>query len=169
MLRVANEALRFQPPEALTRESEQTSGPRSGGGQSFGRGRQALLQRLTKLGVEPEKIEQIGAEMGTQVSKLRQQMQGGGFDRGQFRLQIRALRDRLLAKILSAEQLTAFEKSIKSRSDSRPGEIWVEDTDGIPQRRRIRLGISDDRFTEIISGKIEEGEKAITRIRAIKS
>lgn len=43
-----------------------------------------------------------------------------------------------------------------------PGVIWVLDSAGQPQPRRVRLGISNGRETALVSGDLKEGETVIT-------
>ena len=162
--RIANEALRFRPPDTQL----QVSGDHFEQGNNRNRGGGALIQRLKKSGVKPENIEKINAAISTEVAKLRQQLQSGGIDREQFRAQIKLRRNHILASLLSKDQMNAFKKTAKDRSDSKSAEIWVENADGSLQRRKIRVGISDDHFTEVVSGKINLGEKVITRMRTNK-
>jgi hypothetical protein len=43
-----------------------------------------------------------------------------------------------------------------------PGVIWVLDSAGQPQPRRVRLGISNGRETALVSGDLKEGDTVIT-------
>jgi len=40
--------------------------------------------------------------------------------------------------------------------------VWVLGQDGKPQRRRIKVGLSDGASTEVVDGNLQEGEMAIT-------
>jgi hypothetical protein len=40
--------------------------------------------------------------------------------------------------------------------------IWIADGSSI-EPRRVRAGLSDDRFTEILSGELKEGEQVVLR------
>src|SRR6266568_1907857 len=40
--------------------------------------------------------------------------------------------------------------------------IWVADQNGTPQRRRIKVGLSDGVSTEVVEGNLQEGEMVIT-------
>ena len=43
-----------------------------------------------------------------------------------------------------------------------PGMIWVLDSAGQPQPRRVRLGITNGRETAMVSGDLKEGDTVIT-------
>ena len=40
--------------------------------------------------------------------------------------------------------------------------VWVMGQDGKPQRRRIKIGLTDGAATEIVEGNLVEGEMVIT-------
>jgi multidrug efflux pump subunit AcrA (membrane-fusion protein) len=40
--------------------------------------------------------------------------------------------------------------------------VWVLGQDGKPQARRIRIGLTDGSFTEVVEGNLQEGETVIT-------
>ena len=42
---------------------------------------------------------------------------------------------------------------------------WVEAEDGMLDERRLRIGVSDGRRTEVVAGELEEGEAVVTRAR----
>jgi multidrug efflux pump subunit AcrA (membrane-fusion protein) len=55
---------------------------------------------------------------------------------------------------------------MRIQSEARRGQVWIT-PDGIKiEPRQIRMGISDDSFTEILSG-VEEGDEVVTRIREV--
>ena len=43
-----------------------------------------------------------------------------------------------------------------------PGMIWVLDSAGQPQPRRVRLGITNGRETALVGGDLKEGDMVIT-------
>ncbi|HEU0007704.1 MAG TPA: efflux RND transporter periplasmic adaptor subunit [Terriglobia bacterium] len=43
-----------------------------------------------------------------------------------------------------------------------PGMIWVLDSSGVPQPRRVRLGITNGRETALVGGDLKEGDTIIT-------
>jgi hypothetical protein len=40
--------------------------------------------------------------------------------------------------------------------------VWVLGQDGTPQRRRIKIGLTDGASTEVVEGNLVEGEMVIT-------
>ena len=79
-----------------------------------------------------------------------------------MRQQRSSIRDRVLSKHLNSDQQREL-AMLLTASGSR-ATIWVRGEDGQPQAQAIRIGISDDRFTEIVSG-LAEGDEAVTRVR----
>ena len=45
------------------------------------------------------------------------------------------------------------------------GMVWMQDADGNPAPVRLRLGLSDDQFTEVLGGTLSEGMHVITAAR----
>jgi multidrug efflux pump subunit AcrA (membrane-fusion protein) len=43
-----------------------------------------------------------------------------------------------------------------------PGMVWVLDSAGQPQPRRVRLGITNGRETALLGGELKEGDTVIT-------
>lgn len=48
---------------------------------------------------------------------------------------------------------------------TRPGTLWIRSGNGEIKPARVRLGISDDRYTQILSRELQAGQQAVTRIR----
>lgn len=53
-----------------------------------------------------------------------------------------------------------FPQAEKARS--RRGLLWVLDSEGHPEPRRVRFGITDGRETAILGGNLEEGEQVVS-------
>lgn len=53
-----------------------------------------------------------------------------------------------------------FPQAEKARS--RGGLLWVLDSEGQPEPRRVRFGITDGRDTAILAGKLDPGEEVVT-------
>jgi HlyD family secretion protein len=39
----------------------------------------------------------------------------------------------------------------------------------VPEQRRIRIGLADDQFTEVVGGDLKEDDAVIVRARDVKS
>jgi len=66
---------------------------------------------------------------------------------------------------LTDEQFQKMQQLQRAAAEVRPGKIWVQDAAGILSQVNVRLGISDDKFTEIVGGTVEEGANIVTRVR----
>ena len=55
----------------------------------------------------------------------------------------------------------------KKMANTRPGLLWIQGDDGI-EPVRVRLGISDDNFTQLISKNLSQGDVAVTRMRGAR-
>jgi len=168
VLRVANEALRFRPRDAGETGAGNNKGVAFAGGRS-GSGMERMSAELEKLGVSNEQMQAIRTEMRQGMAALREQMQSGSGDPSAFREQMMANRDRILQRLLTPEQFDQFKQTTSARIKFRQGELWIQNNVGEKERRSVRLGLSDDYYTEIIDGDIEEGTEVITRIRENKS
>ncbi|MGL4395180.1 MAG: hypothetical protein ACRCS9_01445, partial [Hyphomicrobium sp.] len=76
--------------------------------------------------------------------------------------------ERTLAPLLSEAQRPLFDKWKHGRETTKAGGLFVLDDKGQLDRRFVRLGISDDQFTEIASGQLNEGERVVLRVRDAK-
>jgi HlyD family secretion protein len=167
-LKVPNAALRFQPDGA-----SQETGAQDGRGPGSGDRTQALQQRLTQaLSLSREQQERLAAILQNtrqQMMRLREQepteeeRRGRARDaRAQTRAQIRAL--------LTDTQRQQYEELLKNSEPrqgdgslpGRPGRVWLRHADGRPESVALSIGISDDSFTEVLSGDLREGQEVIT-------
>jgi HlyD family secretion protein len=175
-LRIPVEALRFRPPEGVA-ESEQ----RGGGGQGD-RGEEMVVQLTERLGLTEEQQEKLKAAMAERQAQWaeRRQGQGGGGQGGgqqssgdgagnEQRRQRGAGMERMLAGILTDEQMQKYQEWRSTRprrggdgDGGRMATIWIADGSTI-EPRRVRAGLSDDRFTEIMGGELKEGDKVVLR------
>ncbi|MFT5372193.1 MAG: HlyD family secretion protein [Lysobacterales bacterium] len=165
VLRLSNEAFRYRPPTdndnpfAQPTQSGGGDGGRRGGGGDMA---EQFNKNLEKLGVAQETIEAISADMRQEMSGIRSQMQSPDADRDAIRQQMSTIRDRVLARHLNSDQQR--ELSMLLAAAGRRANIWILDENGKPEAKAIRVGITDDRFTEIVTG-LNEGDDVVTRIR----
>lgn len=168
VLRVANQALHFRPQDAMETESRINDGAASPGGRHGDR-MEKMHAELEKLGVSNEEIQEIKEGMRQGMAAMREQMQSGSGDPSALREQMIANRDQILQRVLMPEQFDQFIHATTTSIKIRQGELWIQNNAGEKERRSIRLGLSDDHYTEIIDGDIEEGTEVITRVREKKS
>jgi HlyD family secretion protein len=192
VLRVPNDAARFQPPEA--RNATASNGgpaaggfPGGGGGGAGGGGFQGggfnndLVKELGLTADQLKKLEKAREEL---FAQMRSQQGGsgpaglgggapGGPGGGGFNFnngQQQAMRNRfenMMASVLNPEQMEKFRGLRNQRggqAQSRRGTLWTLEG-GAPKVHEMRLGVADDRFTEIVEGDLKEGAKVIVRAR----
>lgn len=167
VLRLSNNAFRFRPPTDNSNPGAQPTQSGGGSGGQRGGGGDMAAQfnaNLKKLGVPQATIDAISSDMRGEMSSLRGQFQDPNADRSALMQQMTSIRDRVLAKHLSSDQQR--ELAMLLAAAGRRANIWLPGEDGEIEARAIRVGISDDRFTEIVTG-LEEGDKAITRVRKV--
>jgi HlyD family secretion protein len=76
--------------------------------------------------------------------------------------------DNMMSSVLTPEQMEKFRKLREQRgagaANSRRGTLWTLDR-GVPKAHEVRLGVADDRFTELVEGDLKEGDEVIVRSR----
>jgi HlyD family secretion protein len=182
VLRLPNSALRFRP--GADARSASTARP-SGG--SPGAGTAAVGSATTRALVEltPEVMQRLGLDAQQQVAaaaalkdvaaRIRTAEQaansnplGGGMPN--FRRMFgdpgaaAANRQRILnalAAVMSAEQLQKYQ-AMSARVTERDATVYVLDASGNPEPRKVRVGLADDNYTELLGG-LAEGDKVIVR------
>lgn len=159
VLRASNAAVRFRPPPDLAPEAP-------GGGERGGRGNpgQAMAEMLEEIGVDADTRQRVGEEMREAFRGMAGLFQSGA-DRDAIRERIEQMSREVLARNLSPEQLDELEALRLERESTRSGVVYTADGAGALDAHAVRLGISDDRFTEIVSGDVEPGVELVTRVR----
>ena len=71
-----------------------------------------------------------------------------------------------LAKVLTPEQLQKY-LALGGKAGERTATVYVPGADGSPEVRKVRVGLSDDNYVELIGG-LSEGDKVIVRALAAK-
>ena len=190
VLKVANVALRYQPSDKTPEEVRAMLGdgpPGSGdGGAAAGRpgGGENRAGAGRQPGMDPERMRAMRARMaqggggrGMDPERMRairaRMAQGGGggpFGGGGFGMRRSGpAGDGAKTVIAPAIQTQyginpglkiRFPQAEKARS--RRGILWVLGSEGQPEPRRVRFGITDGRDTAILGGNLEAGEQVIS-------
>ena len=164
VLRVDNQAVRFRPPENLVAAVDNAAAP-GRGGPGGGRNPGAeLAENLGELGVASDTIATIQAEMRESFGAMRGMFQSGA-DPDTIRQRLEGMTREVLQRHLSPGELDAVTALQRERANTRPALLYTVNSDGSLQPRGVRLGLSDDRFTEIVEGELTEGEEVVSRIR----
>lgn len=164
VLRVDNAALRFRPKGAST----QAPGASGGGGRQFVGG---MIEQLTRtLNLSARQQSDLSDAIASQMRAAQAAASGGsdGADRQALFAQMRSRMERILADILTPAQLELYRQSNQHRPGrGRAGQLWVEDGDDGLVRKNVRLGISDDNFTEILGGDLKAGDQVVARAKRV--
>ena len=160
-------------------------GGRGGGG--FGGMQDELVKELDLTKEQQEKLQKGREELFAQMQSQNQgsgpgALGGGGFPGGggpggggNFNFnnnnQAQAMRNRfdnLMGSVLTPEQMDKYRKFREQRfgggQNTRRGQLWTLDR-GKPVAHDVRLGVADDRYTELVEGDLKEGDAVIVRSR----
>lgn len=163
VLRVANAALRFRPANADDGGPQSSGGGRGPGGGGGGQAGQ-LAETFTELGIDDATQAKIREEIQASFASLRGAFADPNADRAAIRARIQSQIEEVIKSNLTEEQFAAYQERQAAAQATRPGTLYILEK-GTPAPRRVRLGISDDRNTEIASGDVSEGDEIVTRIR----
>jgi HlyD family secretion protein len=136
---------------------------------------------VKELGLSADQQKRLDAARKELFAQLRSQSgggqnalggAGGGFPGGgNFNFnngQAQATRNRfenMLSSVLTPEQMEKFRASRSQRggqATTRRGSLWTLDA-GKPKQHEVRLGVADDRFTELIESDLTEKGAVIVR------
>jgi len=159
-LRVPNEALRFRP-----RAAEKFVV--AAGASREDRSDRIISRLKNELPLTDAQEEAASAALEKFLSSSAASG-ANSIDRSVERQMIQSILEQALRPLMSEAQMPAYEKWKSGRAASRSGNVYVLDAAGKPERRVVRLGISDDQFSEIAGGKLKEGERVIVRAREAK-
>ncbi|NKI33984.1 efflux RND transporter periplasmic adaptor subunit [Wenzhouxiangella sp. XN79A] len=162
-LRASNAAVRFRPPEDLMPESANETGGGPGGG-ARGNPGEAMNRMLVEVGVDEATREVVAEELREGFRGMVGLFQSGA-DRETIRERVTAMTREVLVRNLTAEQVEQIEEIQRQRDATRAGTVYTVNPDDSLTAHPVRLGISDDRFTEIVIGDLEPGMELVTRIR----
>jgi HlyD family secretion protein len=189
VMRVANEAVRFRPPEDSPLFSQ--TAPATAGGAPGGPRRmdQELESMAAALQMSEDQIARAREGIGKLVTDMRSRFASGGSANGfptmsamqggdadamrermaRMREQMAESISQVYRDILTPEQFSDYQQLRRQQQETRMGQIWIQSRDGKIQPVMVRLGISDDSYTRIVSGDVKEGDKIVTRLREISN
>jgi HlyD family secretion protein len=70
--------------------------------------------------------------------------------------------------LLNPEQRARLQKYRDERASSRSAAVWVLSPEGVPERRPVRVGLTDIRFAELVGSDLKPGDQVIVRSRKVK-
>jgi HlyD family secretion protein len=162
VLRLANDALRYRP-----RNDAPTVQRASNGNNGSGRSDRMVQRLKDDLQLTPEQMTALSEEL-KKASAERQSGQGADGpppDPAAARQRMQSIIENTLVSTLSDAQKPLFDKWKRGRENTKSGTVYVLEGGKNTNRRFVRLGVADDRFTEIIGGQLKEGDNAIVRAR----
>lgn len=161
-LRVPNDALRFRPRGGQA----EASGDRQGN-----RGE----RQISRLKSELELTDAQETALRSEIKKLFETRTAapGGIDTSvadpaAMRQRMQSVIEKTLQPLLTEAQLPLFDRWKRGRESTKSGSVYVRDASGQPERRFVRLGVSDDQYTEIAGGQLADGERVLLRARDVK-
>lgn len=158
VLRVPNDALRFKPRGQIAEQQ----GPSD-------RSERMIVRLKSELELTDQQVQAVREATQKSMSAVRSGSQSTGqtemVDPSAARQRMQAVIEQTLRPLLTQEQIPMFEKWKRGRESTRSGNVYALDAKGLPERRYVRLGISDDQFSEITGGQLAEGERVVIRTR----
>jgi HlyD family secretion protein len=174
VLKVANAALRYRPsdknPEEIQRLFTSLSGEVSADtrrrepGAAAATPPEGLSRRTEGGGRTDDSGRRMGGSQGrdgegNRASGERQwQGRAGGRSGGGAQAVIGPSKTDIFG--VNAGMKIRFPQAEESRPT--PGMIWVLDSSGVPQPRKVRFGITNGRETAVLGGDLKEGDTVIT-------
>jgi HlyD family secretion protein len=174
VLRVSNDALRFRPRDRAGPLATSGAGPEEG---APARGRN-IEQLKDELQLTDQQVAALRDAMKSSGGSARgERAKDGqaqppwasrGSGDGAARQRAAARIEQALRPLLTEAQQPLFDRWKQGRENSRPGAVWVLGANGDIESRSVRIGVADDQFTEILGGRLEEGDKVVVRAREVK-
>lgn len=164
VLRASNAAVRFRPPEEFAPETPDSGTPEGGQGGGRGNPGEAMARMLEEIGVDEATREIVAEELREGFRGMIGLFQSGA-DRDVIRERMTAMSRDVLSRNLTPEQFDQVQALQRQREATRAGTVYTVNADESLNAHAVRLGISDDRFTEIVSGDLEAGAELVTRLR----
>ena len=158
VLRVPNDALRFKP------RNDPTAAPES----QANRGEKQISRLKDELQLTETQEKVLRDDFAKFFAANASTPGGVGAviaDPAAMRQKMQALVEQTLNPLLSEDQRPLLDKWKRGRENTKSGAVHVLTAQNTPERRSVRLGITDDQFTEIVSGQLAEGDRVIVRAR----
>ncbi len=160
VLRIPNAALRFRPPGA--QQSGQQPADRTA----------ELLRQLDLPADKERQVRRLMQEFNQNLQQLRSQQSNNpmGNPRQAFQQARQALTNELRL-VLNEEEFSRYQSLMAEQRQQTQGrgeqgrmaEVWVLNARQEPELRRVRVGLANDEFTELLSGELGEQEQIIVR------
>ncbi|KKO46946.1 RND transporter [Arsukibacterium ikkense] len=156
VLRVPNAALRFRPA-GVSQSSRNQADPTA-----------ELLAQLQLPADKASKVRQLYADFGRAMQTMRSN--SGATDARQQMQQLRQKLNNDIRLILTAEEYQQFSELAAARRQQRqqteqgtPARVWLLDAKQQPYAVDISIGLANDEYSEVLSGKLSQDDAVIVR------
>jgi HlyD family secretion protein len=157
--RVPNMALRFKPSGVNAATTDRPDPAKM------------LINTLQLTGNTAAKVQKLYASFAENMQQARQQNDGSPMtDMRQIMNRERQKLQNELQQVLNAEQYQQFLQLNEQRRAGRNAEkngtaaqLWRIDGNGQPELVNIRVGLSNDEYSELLSDELRAGDKVIVR------
>lgn len=160
VLRIPNAALRFRPAGA--QQSGQQPADRTA----------ELLRQLDLPADKERQVRRMLQEFNQNLQQLRSQQSNNPMSnpRQAFQQARQALTNELRL-VLSEDEFSRYQSLMAEQRQQAQGrgeqgrmaEVWVLNARQEPELRRVRVGLANDEFTELLAGELGEQEQVIVR------
>ncbi len=168
-LKIPNAALRFRPDFAKKETpSSPKEAPPSPTASSPGTSSEQLLARLkSELKLTPEQEANISRILKDAQTQIQTARRAGGGEEGRAKAkELRATNRMKIRSLLTEEQKAIYDqmgqRSTPGQASGPVFKVWTPVPQGQPVPVEIVAGISDGSFTEVVRGKLREGQEVIT-------
>ncbi len=172
VLRVPNDAVRFKPASGseLAKKATATQDGNGGVGHAGPRRVPDIDQLKSSLKLDDSQARTIEAALKEVFAGMRVQFQAvtADGDRRAVREQMTQRISAVFKKNLTQEQFKQYQQTRRQASETRSGQIWIQSEDGEINPVAVKFGINDDKYTQIFSKHVKQGDAVITRIRHVK-
>ena len=172
VVKIPNAALRFQPADAPTPQTENAvpAARTRGGGKA--RAAERLARLTERLGLDDSQQEQVQALMDATRNRIRALRQGGATG-DELRATVKTLRDQQTTKLVALfneDQREKFRQMQSSRAANpiTRGRVWVRDARSV-KAVDVSVGFGDGSFTELVRGDIKEGVEVAIGVKRSSS
>lgn len=132
---------------------------------------ETLIRRWTRrLQLDPQQVTQLKAlvqssENASTNKAMARTPKGEKSAKEAAATSIKSQIEGMIAKVLRPEQVEIFEAHRGGRRGSQSVSVWVLSTAGIPERRSVRVGLTDTHFAELTGKELAVGDTVIVRSR----
>lgn len=163
VVRVPNAALRFRPAGASATTATQTAPDMAA----------ELIKQLNLTGDKASSVRKLFADFSKALQQARTSSNNNPMS--DMRQQMQQLRQKLnneLQLVLSEAEFQRYNELNAQRRPTRQGtatdpgtaaQVWILDEKQQPQQVNIRIGLSNDEYSELLSGDLPPGAQVIVR------